>query len=317
MPSGSDRSRTYPRQGCVGGAVERPPRSDQRDLVPGPDRPTVTGPSRASPQPAGRSGNGTGAGRRTAHGTGPVRRPGRHRPRGPHRPEHGQRRLDALPCPSARARRPKEAPPPRKRDDDTAPPHHPTARTKDSDGPGADRPATCPSRVRPAAGRRPSRPRPATPGHARPVGRRPADAPGPRTDPPSPPPRAVAPAPGRSTRAPTRQTARLETRRHPRRHRTEHTIPEPKDRRTDRTHHSNRNTRPTGPDSEIPEHRNKTERTTKQLNNSPTAGEVDSGRPADVSTSGFPRAASRTRRARLRTPGSPQIPFRTVQFLIP
>ncbi|MFF2801666.1 transposase, partial [Streptomyces sp. NPDC058051] len=32
-------------------------------------------------------------------------------------------------------------------------------------------------------------------------------------------------------------------------------------------------------------------------------GEVDSGRPADVSTSGFPRAASRTRRARLRAPG--------------
>uniref|UniRef100_UPI00357094AA transposase n=1 Tax=Streptomyces melanogenes TaxID=67326 RepID=UPI00357094AA len=34
-------------------------------------------------------------------------------------------------------------------------------------------------------------------------------------------------------------------------------------------------------------------------------GEVDSGRPAGVSNSGFPRAASRTRRARLRAPGSP------------
>lgn len=311
MPSGSDRSRTYPRQGCVGGAVERPPRSDQRDLVPGPDRPTVTGPSRAFRQPAGRSGNGTGAGRRTARGTGPVCRPGRHRPRGPHRPEHGQRRLDALPCPSARARRPKEAPPPRKRDDNTAPPHRPDEGLgRSRGGPTSNMPLAS------EAGRRPPA-FPATPGHARPVGRRPADAPGPRTDPPSPPPRAVAPAPGRTTRAPTRQTARLETRRHPRRHRTEHTIPEPKDRRTDRTHHSNRNTRPTGPDSEIPEHRNKTERTTKQLNNSPTAGEVDSRRPADISTSGFPRAASRTRRARLRTPGSPQIPFRTVQFLIP
>lgn len=36
-------------------------------------------------------------------------------------------------------------------------------------------------------------------------------------------------------------------------------------------------------------------------------GEVDSGRPAGVSTCGFPRAASRTRRARLRAPGSPQV----------
>ncbi|MBU6530808.1 transposase [Streptomyces sp. NPDC057245] len=46
-------------------------------------------------------------------------------------------------------------------------------------------------------------------------------------------------------------------------------------------------------------------------------GEVDSGRPAGVSNSGFPRAASRTRRARLRAPGSPQIPFQDVQFLMP
>ena len=36
--------------------------------------------------------------------------------------------------------------------------------------------------------------------------------------------------------------------------------------------------------------------------------EVDSGRPAGVSTGGFPRAASRTRRARFRATGAPQAP---------
>jgi hypothetical protein len=38
-------------------------------------------------------------------------------------------------------------------------------------------------------------------------------------------------------------------------------------------------------------------------------GEVGSGRPADVTAGGFPRAASRTRRARHRATGSPQAPW--------
>ncbi|MFJ6054512.1 transposase [Streptomyces sp. NPDC092307] len=46
-------------------------------------------------------------------------------------------------------------------------------------------------------------------------------------------------------------------------------------------------------------------------------GGADSKHPAGVSTSGFPRAASRTRRACLRAPGSPQIPLWGVQFLMP
>ena len=42
--------------------------------------------------------------------------------------------------------------------------------------------------------------------------------------------------------------------------------------------------------------------------------EVDSGRPAGVSTGGFPRVASRTRRARFRATGAPQAPSSTVQL---
>ena len=38
-------------------------------------------------------------------------------------------------------------------------------------------------------------------------------------------------------------------------------------------------------------------------------GEVGPGRPAGVSTGGFPRAASRTRRARFRATGAPQVPL--------
>jgi DNA-binding CsgD family transcriptional regulator len=45
--------------------------------------------------------------------------------------------------------------------------------------------------------------------------------------------------------------------------------------------------------------------------------EVDSGRPAGVSTGGFPRVASRTRRARFRATGAPQAPSWVVLFLIP
>ena len=37
--------------------------------------------------------------------------------------------------------------------------------------------------------------------------------------------------------------------------------------------------------------------------------EVGPGRPAGVSTGGFPRAASRTRRARFRATGAPQVPL--------
>ena len=42
-------------------------------------------------------------------------------------------------------------------------------------------------------------------------------------------------------------------------------------------------------------------------------GEVDPGRPAGVATGGFPRVASRTRRAPLNAPGAPQVP----QDLVP
>ena len=47
------------------------------------------------------------------------------------------------------------------------------------------------------------------------------------------------------------------------------------------------------------------------------AREVDPGRPAGVSTGGFPRAASRTRRARFRATGAPQAPSWVVRFLMP
>ena len=45
-------------------------------------------------------------------------------------------------------------------------------------------------------------------------------------------------------------------------------------------------------------------------------GEVGPGRPAGVSTGGFPRAASRTRRARFRATGAPQAPFSAGVVLI-
>lgn len=75
--------------------------------------------------------------------------------------------------------------------------------------------------------------------------------------------------------------------------------------------------RPPSFDREVYKQRNTVERCIKTLKRWRGLGEVDSGRPAGVSTSGFPRAASRTRRARLRAPGSPQIPFQDVQFLMP
>lgn len=106
-------------------------------------------------------------------------------------------------------------------------------------------------------------------------------------------------------------------RRYLRRRQIKHTIPEPKDQRANRKRRGSEGGRPTGFDSEVYKRRNEVERTINRLKNSRAVGEVDSGRPADVSTSGFPRAASRTRRARLRAPGSPQIPFRDAQFLMP
>jgi transposase len=75
--------------------------------------------------------------------------------------------------------------------------------------------------------------------------------------------------------------------------------------------------RPPAHDTELYRDRNTVERCINKIRAWRGLGEVDSGRPADVSIGGFPRAASRTRRARLRAPGSPQIPFRRVQFLMP
>ncbi len=106
-------------------------------------------------------------------------------------------------------------------------------------------------------------------------------------------------------------------RRYLRRRQIKHTIPEPKDQRANRKRRGSKGGRPTGFNSEIYKRRNEVERTINRLKNSRAVGEVDSGRPADVSIGGFPRAASRTRRARLRAPGSPQVPFRGVQFLMP
>jgi transposase len=96
-----------------------------------------------------------------------------------------------------------------------------------------------------------------------------------------------------------------------------HTIPERLDQQRHRKNRGSRGGRPTGFDSEQYKKRNTVERAINRLKGFRAVGEVDSGRPAGFSTSGFPRAASRTRRARLRAPGSPQIPFRGVQFVMP
>ena len=45
------------------------------------------------------------------------------------------------------------------------------------------------------------------------------------------------------------------------------------------------------------------------INKTAKHGEVGPGRPAGVSAGGFPRAASRTRRARFRATGAPQVPL--------
>lgn len=107
------------------------------------------------------------------------------------------------------------------------------------------------------------------------------------------------------------------TRRYLRQRGIRHVIPEKCDQAGHRKGRGRAGGRPPGFDKELYKKRNTVERAINKLKNYRAVGEVDSGRPAGVSNSGFPRAASRTRRARLRAPGSPQIPFQDVQFLMP
>ncbi|MFE6766681.1 transposase [Streptomyces sp. NPDC057689] len=106
-------------------------------------------------------------------------------------------------------------------------------------------------------------------------------------------------------------------RKHLRRNAIRHTIPEKADSQAARLRKGIRGGRPPCFDEERYKKRSIVEWAISKLKNSRAVGEVDSGRPAGVSNSGFPRAASRTRRARLRAPGSPQIPFQDVQFIMP
>ncbi|WP_425567060.1 hypothetical protein [Sphaerisporangium flaviroseum] len=94
-------------------------------------------------------------------------------------------------------------------------------------------------------------------------------------------------------------------------------IPERKDQIANRKRKGSQGGRPHAFDAETYKQPNLVERYFGKLKQWRAIGEVDSGRPADVSTSGFPRAASRTRRARLRAPGSPQVPFWPGQILRP
>jgi transposase len=103
----------------------------------------------------------------------------------------------------------------------------------------------------------------------------------------------------------------------PRRRGIKAAIPDKADQAANRKKRGRDGGRPVAHDAEQYKERNTVERCINKIRAWRGLGEVDSGRPADVSIGGFPRAASRTRRARLRAPGSPQIPFRGVQFFIP
>ncbi|AWS43580.1 IS5 family transposase [Streptosporangium sp. 'caverna'] len=94
-----------------------------------------------------------------------------------------------------------------------------------------------------------------------------------------------------------------------RRRRISAVIPEKSDQRANRKKKGSAGGRPVVFDPERYRQRNIVERCLQKIKTWRGLGEVDSGRPADFSTSGFPRAASRTRRARLRVPGSPQVPL--------
>ncbi len=190
-------------------------------------------------------------------GPNPACRPGGRRPRGPDRLEHGQRRLDVLPCSSARGRRPEEyATRPEKR---STPWHH-----RPDEGLGRSRGGlTCKIHLAGEAGCRPLAFL-VTPGQwgdapqmievlerirvSRPQGGRP------RTRP--------------DHLGGDKAYSSRRNRRYLRRRQIKHTIPEPKDQRANRKRRGSKGGRPTGFDSEIYKRRNEVERLINRLKNS-------------------------------------------------